>query len=229
MGAAKAALRDSGLNVAGSNAMDAVILCGGQSRRMGQNKAFLPVNGKPLIEVQIEALRRVFERILLVTRAPREYEHLAKDASAAGGQAVEIVEDAIAGGGAMVGIYSGLLAVRGRAGFFVACDVPFLSEGLIRFMIGLSVKEDVVIPKSPQGLEPTHAVYSKACLAPMEKQMLKGDFKIISFFPQVAVRVVSDAEVRQHDPMGLALVNINTQDEYKQYSAALLKRQGATK
>ena len=209
--------------------MDAVILCGGQSRRMGQNKAFLPVNGRPLIEGQIEALRRVFERILLVTRAPHEYEHLTKDASATGGRAVEVVEDAIAGGGAMVGIYSGLLTVRGRAGFFVACDMPFLNEGLIRFMIGLSVKEDVVIPKSPLGLEPTHAVYSKACLAPMERQMREGDFKIINFFPHVAVRVVSDAEVRQHDPPGLALVNINTQDEYKRYSAAMLRPQGAAK
>ena len=90
-------------------------------------------------------------------------------------------------------------------------------------MIGLSVKEDVVIPKSPQGLEPTHAVYSNACLAPMEKQMLKGDFKIINFFPQVAVRVVSEAEVRQRDPGGLALVNINSQDEYERYSTAIFR------
>ena len=196
--------------------MDAAILCGGQSLRMGRNKAFLSIQGRPLIERQIEVLWRIFDRILLVTRSLREYEYLA---GAFQETTVELVSDAVPGQGSMVGIYSGLLSVQGRAGFFVACDMPFLNENLIRFMVGLSEDFDIVIPQSPGGLEPTHAVYSKACLGPMEAQMGTGDYKIIRFFSQVRVRAVTGEETRRFDPLGLALANVNTEEEYKRYCA----------
>ena len=207
--------------------MDAAILCGGQSLRMGRNKAFLSIQGRPLIERQIEVLRRTFDRILLVTRSLREYEYLA---GAFQETTVELVSDAVPGQGSMVGIYSGLLSMQGRAGFFVACDMPFLNEDLIRFMVGLSEAFDIVIPQSQGGaflrqsgaktlLEPTHAVYSKACLGPMEAQMTTGDYKIIHFFSQVRVRAVSEEETRRFDPRGLALANVNTEEEYKRYCA----------
>ena len=203
--------------------MDAVILCGGQSRRMGRNKAFLPIVGRPLIERQIEVLRRIFERLLLVTRTPLEYEPHTKLWVRGERLKIEIVPDAQPGRGAMVGIYSGLLAVQGRSAFFVACDMPFLNEGLIRHMIVLSAKHDVVIPQSPEGLEPTHAAYSKTCIAPMQAQMAAGDLKIINFFPQVNVCIITEEEIRRFDPSGLALVNINTEEEYKRYCAARLQ------
>ena len=188
--------------------MEAVILCGGQSSRMGRNKAFLLVEGRPLIERQIEALRPLFDRILLATPSPAEYEHLGLDVAA----------EAWPGRGSMVGIYSGLRAVTGDAAFFVACDMPFLNTPLVRFMVALSPGNDVVVPRSPRGLEPAHAIFSKRCLGPMEAQMAQGDFKIIHFFPQVVVREVTEAEVRRCDSSGLALVNINTPGEYARFS-----------
>jgi molybdopterin-guanine dinucleotide biosynthesis protein A len=194
--------------------MNAAILCGGQSLRMGRNKAFLSIRGHPLIERQIEVLRRIFDRILLVTRSPREYAYLAGVFQET---TVELVSDVAPEHGSMVGIYSGLLSVHGHAGFFVACDMPFLNEGLIRFMIGLSADFDIVIPQSPGGLEPTHAVYSKACLGPMEAQMGAGDYRIIHFFSQMHVRVVTEEESRPFDPLGMALANINTEEEFRRY------------
>ncbi len=189
--------------------MDAVILCGGGSRRMGRNKAFLPVGGRPLIDRQIALLQRVFDGVLLVTRSPGEYAHLG----------LPLVEDARPEHGSIVGIFSGLRAVDGRAAFFVACDMPFLNEGLLRFMAQRADCHDVVIPESPKGLEPTHAVYSKACLAPMAAQMDRGDLKIINFFPHVKVSIITQREVRHFDPLGLCLINVNTQAEFEELSA----------
>jgi molybdopterin-guanine dinucleotide biosynthesis protein A len=165
------------------------------------------VRGRPLIERQIETLRGIFDRILLATQSPQDYGYLN----------LETIEDVGPGQGAMVGIYSGLLAVQGRAGFFVACDMPFLNEGLIRFIVDLSRQHDVVIPQTSGGLEPVHATYSKACLAPMKAQMAKGDFKIINFFSQVRTRIVTEEEVRRFDPSCLALMNINTVEDYRRY------------
>lgn len=188
--------------------MDAVILCGGESRRIGANKAFLLVCGRPIIERQMAILRSLFDRILLATRTPQEYVHLG----------VEIVKDEGTRSGSLVGIWSGLRASRGPAAFFVACDMPFLNPTLIKYMVDLSPKYDVVIPQTEKGLEPTHAIYSKSCLPHIESQVTAGQFKIINFFSHVRVRVLSVKEVRRLDPSGLGLVNINTPEDYKRYS-----------
>lgn len=186
--------------------MAVVILSGGQSRRMGQNKALMPFGGQPLIERVVQVLRPLFGEILISTNTPDDYAHLG----------LRCVPDLLPDTGSLGGIYSGLAAASHPHVFAVACDMPFLIAPLIEFLKRLAPDYDVVIPRSSRGLEPLHAFYSKRCLDPMRRQLEAGDHKIIRFFPEVRVRIVEPAELA-HIPDAQDerwLLNLNTPADY---------------
>ncbi len=131
-----------------------IILAGGESRRMGQDKAWLEVDGVSLIERVLSIMREVFSEVMIVTRWPDRFAPL--------GALVGV--DVVSGAHAMGGVYTGLLRMQTEHGFVVACDMPFLSAVLIRHLTVLAPGHDVVFPISSQGLHPLHAVYSKHCL-----------------------------------------------------------------
>jgi molybdopterin-guanine dinucleotide biosynthesis protein A len=74
---------------------------------------------------------------------------------------------------------------------------------------------DVVIAKSEEGYEPLHAVYRRAtCLSAIEAAIDADQWKVIAWFPQVNVRVLTPAEVESLNPDGLAFWNVNTPEEF---------------
>lgn len=192
-------------NAAASHA-SAVILSGGSSLRMGQNKAFMPFGGPPLIERVVRVLRPLFGEILISTNTTDDYAALG----------FRCVPDLLPDTGSLGGIYSGLVAAKQPHVFAVACDMPFLNPALIEFLKRLAPDYDVVIPRSSRGLEPLHAFYAKRCIEPMRRQLEAGDRKIIRFFPEVNVRIVEPAELA-HIPNAQDerwLLNLNTPADY---------------
>src|SRR3989339_729492 len=101
-----------------------VILAGGKSRRFGKNKSFIQIDGTPLIERVVTVMGSVFEHRLLVTNTPEEYAYLG----------LPMVQDLIKGIGPLGGIYTGLETIADDAGFFVACDMPYLNADLVRHL-----------------------------------------------------------------------------------------------
>lgn len=186
-----------------------VVLAGGQSRRLGTNKAFVKVGGVALIDRVLHQLGQLSDDVLIVTNDPVTYQ----------GLGVSVVEDAIPGGGSLGGIYTGLALAGHERAVAVGCDMPFLDLGLLRFMILLSEKYDVVIPSLEGLLEPLHAVYSKACLGPMADVLQAGGRRIVDFFPQVRVRHVERAELEALDPEHLSFFNINTPEDLSRAQA----------
>ncbi len=196
--------------------MSAVVLAGGDSRRMGTDKAFLRMaGGGTIIEDILSKLTRLSDEIILVTNRPRRYEPLG----------VKVVADIYPGKGSFGGIYTGLWAMGHSHGLVVACDMPFLNPPLLRYMLVMAPEYDVVVPRAvPWGglkgrkeetakehlLHPLHAVYSKSCLAPMKDLLDRGDLRIISFYRQVRVRYVEEGEIDIFDPEHLSFFNINT-------------------
>jgi len=181
-------------------AISSVVLAGGQSKRMGVNKAFLEVGGRPIIERLIDQVLVVGQQVILVTNSPHEYAHLG----------YPTVPDVYPGKGSLGGIYSGLRAARYRHALVVACDMPFLNVSLLRYMISLAPEYDVVVPRTEQGVEPLHALYSKACLPAMERLLQQDHLKVISFYSQVRVRYVEQEEIETLDPRHLSFFNINS-------------------
>lgn len=184
-------------------AVSSVILAGGQSRRMGTNKAFLEVGSRSIIERLIEKVSLVGQEVILVTNTPDEYAHLD----------YPTVPDVYPGKGSLGGLYSGLRAVRNEYALVVACDMPFLNASLLRYMILLAPEYDAVVPRTGQGIEPLHALYSKACLPAMEQVLQQDHLKVISFYSQVHVRYVEQEEIEILDPEHLSFFNVNSTED----------------
>lgn len=184
--------------------MTAAILAGGKGTRIGTNKAFLEIGGKPLIEILLEKVEGLFEEVLIIANSPHLYEYLNAKVSA----------DMIPGRGSLGGIYTALRLASFPQAFCLACDMPFIEPGFIRYMMEVAAGYDVVIPKTADGLEPLHAIYSKACIPHIERLMQADDLKIIHFFTEMRVRVLEE-EIDPFDPHGMLFFNINTHEDLK--------------
>lgn len=181
-----------------------LILAGGASTRMGQNKALALLLGIPLIERVAAAARQLTDDILLVTNEPAPYAKLG----------LPSVADAQPGIGPLMGLYSGLAAARYDLAILVACDMPFLSLDLLRYLISLAPDHDVVIPRTEDGLHPLHALYRRpTCLPAIAAAIGAGQRRMISFHGRVRVREVPEGELAALDPTGFALMNVNTPDD----------------
>lgn len=184
--------------------ISAVILAGGKGKRLGAEKAFLALPGRrPLIEEAVNCLAQVAAEVLVVSARLDGYQRLP----------ARLVEDARPGTGALGGLYSGLQAANYDYCLAVACDMPFLSLGLLRYMVGLPRDYDVLVPKLDSYLEPLHAVYSRRCLGAIENRLSAGDLRIVGFFDQVRVRYLARHELEAYDPQLLSLFNINTPEQ----------------
>src|SRR5678815_4185567 len=108
------------------------ILTGGQSSRMGRNKAFVEVGGKPIIERIIERVRDLGSDMMLITNTPSDYAHLE----------IASYPDLIPGKGSLGGLYTALTHANQGYLLAVSCDQPFLNTDLLRFLIGLRAGYD---------------------------------------------------------------------------------------
>jgi molybdopterin-guanine dinucleotide biosynthesis protein A len=184
-----------------------IILAGGQSRRLGIDKAFLPILGQPLVARTVQKLAALSDDVIVVTNQPALYTALRLPA--------RLVRDELPGQGALMGIYSGMKAAHHPQALVVACDMPFLSLPLLRHMTTLAAEYDVVIPELDGMFEPLHAVYGRACLQPMARLLAAGEHQIIAFFPEVRVRVIDQREIDAFDPDRLSLLNVNTREDWE--------------
>ena len=181
------------------------IIAGGQSRRMGRDKAFVELGGKALIERVIEGSANLGQsETILITNKPAQYAHLG----------LPMFRDILADKGSLGGIYTALLKDANEFVLALACDMPFISTELLRFMIRqVSEDTDIVVPRVdgyPQGL---HAIYKKTCIAPIAEQLAANRLKIIRFYDQMRVRYLDEADYAAFDPQGRSFANLNTPEE----------------
>jgi len=185
--------------------MNAAILVGGKSSRMGSNKAFLELKGKTFIELQIDLLREIFDDIFISANTSSEYEYLN----------LSIFKDVYPGKGPLGGIYTSLINSSSLHTFMLACDMPFIGSELINHLKDLTKEYDVVIPKSEKGLEPLHAFYSKKCIDPIKRSLEEDNLRITSFFPHVNVKIVELDNLNLSDCFKNSIKNLNTRDDYE--------------
>jgi molybdopterin-guanine dinucleotide biosynthesis protein A len=185
------------------------IQAGGQSSRMGEDKALKTFLGRPLIQRVIDRLTPVADEIIVTTNRPEDYLFLN----------LRLFTDLKPGRGALGGLYTAIASASHPIVAVVACDMPFASSMLIetasRLLVHAERAADVVIAKSDQGYEPLHAVYRReTCLPAIEAAIEVDQWKVIAWFPQVNVRVLSQEEIKRADPRELAFWNVNTPEEF---------------
>jgi molybdopterin-guanine dinucleotide biosynthesis protein A len=209
------------------------IQAGGQSTRMGADKALKPFLGRPLIQRVVDRLKPIADEIIITTNRPEEYAFLTMDSEVFAKHpkrserarprakspdfALRLIPDLIAGRGALGGLYTALASAAGDIVAVVACDMPFASSKFIEAATRILVQEDadVVIAESDEGMEPLHAVYRRGTCVPAIEAAIEADkWKVISWFPQVKVRVLKPDEIKLLDPSGLCFWNLNTPEEF---------------
>jgi molybdopterin-guanine dinucleotide biosynthesis protein A len=214
------------------------IQAGGQSSRMGEDKALKAFLGRPLIQRVVERLTPIADEMIVTTNHPEDYRFL--DTSTGSGRSLRLVSDLKPGRGALGGLYTAITSASRPTVAVAACDMPFASPTLLRVASRILIEEevDVVIPsaapratlapalrarcsageragKSAEGYEPLHAVYRReTCLPAIEAAIDADQWKVIAWFPQVKVRVLTPKEIKEYDPSGLAFWNVNTPEEF---------------
>ena len=200
--------------------MTGIVLAGGKSSRMGKNKALLTLGGQPLIERVLESLEPFTEERLIVTNTPEEYAHLG----------VPMCSDRIPNQGPLSGIHAGLLAANSELNFAVACDLPFISRGVLGLFheeaianVGSTSSRrdgcadwDICVAESPRGLEPLLGVYSRGCAPVIEGLLAEGKRRIVALHDAMRVKTLHLSEADLTRLGGDAFVNLNTPDEYDQ-------------
>lgn len=193
------------MNLSGALPVTGVVLAGGASRRMGRDKAFLDLDGRPLIEIVIERVASVCGEVLIVTGDAAPYLKLG----------VRVVEDRFPGVGVLGGLHAGLEAAAHDLIVAVGCDMPFLEPALIRAFVGWAEGVDAVVLRQGELVEPLHTVYRQTCLPAMEAAILSGQRRVVSFFSTVNVRYVTPEDVAPFDPEMRSFRNINTPEEWE--------------
>jgi molybdopterin-guanine dinucleotide biosynthesis protein A len=177
---------------------------------MGMDKAFLKLDGIPMIEHVLRSLKAVCRDIIIVTNSPQSYE--AYEAT--------VVTDAFDMRGPLTGIYSGLLKSTAEYNFVVACDMPFLNAGLMAYMAGLAEGYDIVVPAVNGMFEPLHAVYRKGLVPVIEAQLMRNRQRIQELYGKQRVRYVAEEEIDRFDPARKSFKNLNTPQEYEEAACA---------
>jgi molybdenum cofactor guanylyltransferase len=183
--------------------LSGIILSGGKSSRMGKNKAFIEVDGITIIQRIYNLFKTLFSEILIVANETELFRNFE----------AKIYRDLIPDRGALGGLYTGIFSSSFPHAFCVGCDMPFLKAPLIRYLTNKIEDYDVVVPRTKDGFQPLHAIYSKNCLNPIRKIMEQKQFKIIDFYPMVKVNVVEEDEFRSLDPVKESFLNVNTPEE----------------
>jgi molybdopterin-guanine dinucleotide biosynthesis protein A len=194
------------------------IQAGGESRRMGSDKALLPFLGQPLILRVLTRLVRLADEVLVTSNQPENYRFLG----------LSPYPDLLPGYGALGGLYTALSIASHPYVAVVACDMPFANLALFAFELSIlrATGVDAVIPRSGAGMEPFHAIYRcETCLPHLRAALEAGKRRVDAWFSQVNIYYLAPAEMLPYDPDQIAFQNINTLDELRQ--AEEIARQNA--
>lgn len=183
-----------------------VLLAGGESRRMGWDKAGIELDGVTTAKRTIDAFRPLFADIFAVSKTTGRFDDL-------GCREVADIFDEM---GAMVGVLTALGEAKTEYIFVAACDMPFIDRGVVELIVSRGAGFQAALPLISGKGDPLHALYSKDCFEPMLAFMKKEGKSLNRFIESLSegqVRYISEDEIREVDPGALSLFNMNTPED----------------
>jgi molybdopterin-guanine dinucleotide biosynthesis protein A len=187
------------------------ILAGGRARRFhGVNKATLDVFGRRIVDRQLAALRPVTAAQLIVANDQSAFESLG----------VRLVADAVSGAGPLGGLFTALAASSTPRVLVLACDLPFVDEAFLRYLIERAPEADAVAPRTEDGLQPLCAVYATRVMPAIQSRLAQGRLAVHEALDDMVTTIVGPAEVAAFDPHGCLLANVNTPAHYEALAGA---------
>lgn len=184
-----------------------VILSGGKSRRMGEDKPFIPFGGQNLIERVTAALSSVFSEVIIVASEKSLSDHRYEDLP------FRVISDHIKNIGPIGGIETALLSVSDKNVFVAAADMPFLNPKVIRAMLPFSSQYDLVMPEINGRCHPLHAFYSQNCLSAIQTRIKREHLAPHRLKDEVKSYIFPESYFRAIDPKLHSVLNINTPED----------------
>lgn len=187
-----------------------VILAGGKSLRMGQNKALLRLGNETLIGHVICRMQSITDELLLITNSPDEYTHLD----------VTMHKDIKLNVGALGGIHAGLTYASHETVICVGCDNPFLVPNLLSYLVSVLGEHDAVMPYTYNEDEQITfqtlcAVYSKRCLPIIEQMLNEPDLRVHALQERANVLTLAPKIWNTYDSEGCSFFNVNTPEDFE--------------
>lgn len=195
---------DRKAGVKGMRKATGVILAGGKSSRMNfNNKAFLHIRGKRIIEIILSKFASFFDETIIISNEPMLYEYLK----------IPVYKDIYPGLGPMSGIHAGLTYARNDAIFALACDMPFVNMQMVDYMLEKLDGYDAVVPRIDDFLHMTAAVYNKSCLPILTRNLQQGKLKMSLLFEELNAVAVEEEEIVSFGDKREMFHNINGEED----------------
>jgi molybdopterin-guanine dinucleotide biosynthesis protein A len=198
----------------------ALILAGGFSRRLGQDKGLIDLAGKPLILHVVDRVSKVVDETVVVVGSRVQKEKL----ESLSGHKANVVADKHEAQSPLVGALTGFESAKGEYSLLLPCDTPFISSQIAQFLLDICVNKGAVIPRWPSGyIEPLQAAYqTKLALTAAKEALEQGKLDLRSMIARLRrVRYISTVVLRQMDPKLLTFFNINTLGDLKRAESLL--------
>jgi len=179
-----------------------IILAGGKSTRMGEDKGMLVLKGKKMVEHVIAALTPNVDEVIIISNNDN-YNNLG----------FKVYSDIIKNCGPLGGIYSALQYSNTDKNFIVSCDIPKITSEAIAFIIAQSMNEDVLVPIEKTEIEPLCAIYNKVCCEQIKGFLDAGQFKIRNAIEKLNTKYL-DVNLYQ-EIFKEVFTNVNTPNDYE--------------
>jgi len=185
-----------------------IVLCGGQSKRMGRPKAWLPIGNELMLQRIVRLLSTVVDPVVVVAAAEQSVPELPAQ--------VRIVRDEQESRGPLQGLAAGLASLKGQvdAVFLSSCDAPFLLPAFVQRIIQLSGAHALCVPYVRDRHHPLTAVYRVDVLDTVRRLLMGNCLRLGALIDEVPTRIVTAAELVDVDPGLQSLQNLNTPAEY---------------
>lgn len=178
----------------------AIILAGGKSSRMGTDKGLLSLNGKPMVAHVMDILKPITDDIIIISNNVA-YEVFG----------VPVYEDLIKDAGPLAGIYTGLKHSKHDKNIVVSCDVPFVSEKLLHYLINSCKNYDVTIPIKNNKTHQVIGLYDKKCVPIFKNELYNNQLKMKVALEKINLNIVDANQFDEKE-----FINVNTPIELKE-------------
>lgn len=189
------------------NNISVVIQAGGKSKRMGEDKALINFQNMTMIEYILKQIDEIGNEIIIISNQPEKYQKFGR----------KVFSDILPNHGALGGIFTAIHHSSHPKCLLLACDMPFVNIPFIEHMISFSMEFDIVVPRleNKKFVEPFRAIYSKACLTPIQEAIENGEKRVISFFKNMKTHYIEHSEIIKFDPDLETFFNVNTPKDLK--------------
>ncbi|MEW6511687.1 MAG: molybdenum cofactor guanylyltransferase [Bacteroidota bacterium] len=190
--------------MAGGEVIWGVVLAGGDSRRMGRDKALIPFKGIPMAAHIVATLAHAVGHVVVVTSPDRSYSF----------QGIDVIHDIFPGQGPLAGIHAAFETLRADSLFVLACDTPFVRVELIRHIIDQSRDASVTVAEMGGRVHPLCGLYRSPVLPAITRRLNEGKLKVKDLLEEVgAKRVLIGPDLSFYRENLLA--NVNTKNDFE--------------